>query len=101
MISNEYGDVRKVQVRITAALEYLHNYGWIQSDWGCVVRGSYFDCDAILSPLLSSPLLTFLPPDLPSSTHIEITEDQLTQCVVTSLLSPVPQLESNVSRENN
>ena len=63
MISNEYGDVRKVQVRRTAEFENLHNYGWIQSGWGWGrLRGSYFDCDAI-SPLLSSPY--FLTTDLP------------------------------------
>ena len=45
MISNEYGDVRKVQVRRTTEFEYLHNYGWIQSEVrGCVGR----DGDATL-----------------------------------------------------
>ena len=84
MISNEYGDVRKVQVRITAELEYLHNYGWIQSDWaGCVGRIS-----TVLqsSPLLSSPYFLTARPVLPSSPpqhNIQITEDQLS---VSSLL---------------
>ena len=51
---------------ITAEFEYLHNYGWIQSDWaGCVGR---------ISPVLqSSPLLTFLPAD--PHHNIQITEE--------------------------
>ena len=64
MISNEYVDVRKVQVRITAELEYLHNYGWIQSDWaGCVGR---------ISTVLQSIDLS-----CPPQHNIQITDDQL------------------------